>query len=229
MVYITGDMHGDIDRLFDREWRKLKSGDTVIVLGDFGFLWSGNSQEKEVIKYLGSRKYTVAFIDGTHDNYNLIQRSRKTVWKGGEVHRIHDNLFHLLRGQIYNIEGNTFFTFGGGVSEDKDMRLEQGFWWPEEIPSPEEMANGAKKLDESGKTVDCILTHEPPSFAKSAIRFRKNEDERLNKLNGYFDKISSGCEYKHWYFASMHEDKSITARHTCVFKKLIPVKFVGEA
>ena len=56
-----------------------------------------------------------------------------------------------------------------------------------------------------------------------------NPEERLNKLNGYFDKISSGCEYKHWYFASMHEDKSITARHTCVFKKLIPVKFVGEA
>ena len=64
MVYITGDMHGDIDRLYDKQLKKLKSGDTLIVCGDFGFIWDGNSQEAKILEELGSRKYNVCFVDG---------------------------------------------------------------------------------------------------------------------------------------------------------------------
>lgn len=224
MVYVTGDTHGDIDRLFDRQWRKLKAGDTVIVCGDFGFLWNDDRDEKDVIKYLGSRKYTVAFLDGTHDNFDSINRCRQTVWKGGLVHRISDNLFHLCRGQIYNIEGKSIFVFGGGESTDKDMRLDSGKWWRQEIATPEEMAEGAKRLDENEKRVDYILTHEPPAPVKSAMQLRRGETELVTKINGYFDKISRLCKFRHWYFASLHEDRTITPKHTCVFKKLIPLE-----
>lgn len=224
MVYVTGDTHGDIDRLFDRQWRKLKAGDTVIVCGDFGYLWEGDRNEKDVIKYLGSRKYTVAFLDGTHDNYDIIEKSRQTVWKGGLVHRISDNLIHLCRGQIYNIEGKTIFTFGGGESIDKDMRLENGKWWRQEIATPEEMAEGAKRLDEMGKQVDYIITHEPPAPVKSAMQLRRGETELITKINGYFDQISRLCTFKHWYFGALHEDRTITPKHSCVFKKLIPLE-----
>lgn len=224
MVYITGDLHGDIDRLFDSQWRKLKKGDTVIVCGDFGFLWDGGKEEKEVIKYLSTRKYTVAFLDGTHDNFDLISTYRQTVWKGGFVHRIGEHLFHLKRGQLFNIDGVSIFTFGGGESMDKDMRTQKGNWWREELPSPEEMADGAATLDNIGRRVDYILTHEPPSLVKSAMLLRKGETETVNKLNGYFDRISRLCEYDHWYFASLHEDRMITPKHTCVFKQLIPIE-----
>ena len=37
MVYITGDVHGDIRR-FGAPARRLKKGDTLIVCGDFGML-----------------------------------------------------------------------------------------------------------------------------------------------------------------------------------------------
>ena len=224
MVYVTGDLHGDIDRLFDREWRKLKRNDTVIACGDFGFLWDGDEKEREVLKYLSTRKYNVAFLDGTHDNYDRIATFRRTVWKGGLVHRIGDHLYHLERGQIFTIENRTIFTFGGGESIDKDMRLQAGKWWKEEIPSPSEMAAGAEKLDECERKVDYILTHEPPSKVKSAMLMRRGEIDRVNKLNGYFDQISRLCEFKHWYFGSLHEDKMITPKHSCVFKKLIPLE-----
>lgn len=224
MVYVTGDMHGDIDRLFDREWRKLKSSDTVIICGDFGFLWDSSQKERDVIKYLSTRKYNVAFLDGTHDNFELIYSARKTVWKGGLVHRIGDHLYHLERGQIFNIEGISIFTFGGGESIDKDMRLEAGKWWREELPSPAEMALGAEKLDEAERKIDYILTHEPPSKVKSAMLLRQGETDRVNKLNGYFDQISRLCTFKHWYFGSLHEDKTITPKHSCVFKNLIELK-----
>ena len=49
MIYVTGDMHGAIERLYDKEWYKLKAGDTLIVCGDFGFLWKGDAEEQKII------------------------------------------------------------------------------------------------------------------------------------------------------------------------------------
>ncbi len=224
MVYITGDMHGCLDRLYDREFRKLKKGDTLIVCGDFGFIFDGSKTESQVINYLATRKFTTAFVEGTHDNLDYINSCRTTVWHGGMVHRIKDNLFHLMRGQIYTIEGKTFFTFGGGESTDKDMRVDNGLWWREEEPTPTEMADGARVLDEAGCAVDYIITHEPPLLVKSAMLLRKGNSDRVNKLNGYFDEIGRSCSFKRWFFGSLHEDRVITPRHVCVYKKLIPAE-----
>ncbi|MBQ1989246.1 MAG: metallophosphoesterase [Clostridia bacterium] len=222
-VYITGDMHGDLERLYDKGIRKLKSGDTLIVCGDFGYIYSGSKTEKKVIDYLSTRRFVTAFVDGTHDNMDVINRKRVTYWHGGMVHRIKGNLIHLMRGQIFNIEGNSFFTFGGGESTDKDMRLDNGLWWREEEPTPAEMAGGAEKLDEAGCEVDYIITHEPPLLVKSAILMRRGDNDRVNKLNGYLEEIGRSCKFKTWYFGSLHEDRVITEHHTCIFKKTIAI------
>lgn len=223
MVYITGDMHGDIERLYDKEFRKLRRGDILIVCGDFGYIFDGSKSEKQIVNYFAKRKFITAFVEGTHDNLDKINRSRETVWKGGKVHRIKGNLLHLMRGQIFNIDGNRFFTFGGGESTDKDMRVAQGFWWRQEEPTPDEMADGARVLDEARCEVDYIITHEPPALVKSAILLRRGDNDNINKLNGYLEEIGRSCVYKRWYFGSLHEDRVITEHHTCVFKKLLPV------
>ena len=223
MIYVTGDMHGAENRLYGKEWRKLKAGDVLIVCGDFGYIWDGGKFEKEAVEYLGSRKFTVAFIDGTHENFDKINACRETYWKGGMVHRIQGNLLHLMRGQIFNIEGKSIFTFGGGESADRDIRAEQGLYWREELPSPKEMAMGAAKLDEAGCKVDYIITHEPPKLVKSAMLLREGSADRLNKLNGYFEEVGAECEFKKWYFGSLHEDRVVTPKHTCVFNKIIPL------
>lgn len=216
-------MHGNLERLYDRGFRKLKNGDVLIVCGDFGYIFSGDKTEKQVIDYLASRRFVTAFVDGTHDNMNTINKCRETYWHGGLVHRIKGNLIHLMRGQIFEISGNSYFTFGGGESTDKDMRIESGYWWREEEPTPLEMAEGARRLDEAGLKVDYIITHEPPSLVKSAMLLRNGSGDRVNKLNGYLEEIGRSCEYRHWYFGSLHEDRIITPRHTCVFKKMIPI------
>ena len=143
-------MHGCLERLYDKNFRKLKAGDVLIVAGDFGYIFDGSKTEREVIDYLSTRRFVTAFLDGTHDNMTKINSSRVTYWHGGKVHRIKGNLIHLMRGQIFSIDGHSFFTFGGGESVDKDMRIENGLWWREEEPTPQEMAEGAKNLDEVG-------------------------------------------------------------------------------
>jgi hypothetical protein len=216
-------MHGELERLYDRNFRKLKSGDILLVCGDFGYIFSGDKTEREVIDYLASRRFVTAFIDGTHDNLERINRSRVTYWHGGMVHRIKGNLIHLMRGQIFNLEGNTFFTFGGGESTDREMRREQGTWWSDEEPTALEMAQGAKALDEVGCKVDYFITHEPPSLVKSAMLLRNGVVDATNKLNGYFEEVSRSCEFKRWFFGSMHEDRVVTDKCTAVFEKIIPI------
>jgi hypothetical protein len=86
------------------------------------------------------------------------------------------------------------------------------------------MAEGAKRLDEANCRVDYIITHEPPSLVKSSMLWLKGDSDRVNKLNGYFEEIGRSCEYSHWYFGSLHEDRRITPHHTCVFRKMLPIK-----
>ena len=228
MVYITGDMHGDENRLFDKQWRKLKRGDTLIIAGDFGFLWDNSDREKEVLEYLGSRKYNVAFIDGTHENFELLSKCRETVWKGGHVRRVCGNLYNLMRGQIFNIDGFRIFTFGGGESADRDIRREHGKWWHNELPNADEFRIGAQNLDEVECKVDYIITHEPPQLLKSAMQLRTGTEQRVSKLNGFLEEVSRTCEFKHWYFGSLHEDRTLTPKFTCVFKKILPITHEGE-
>ena len=46
MIFITGDTHGDRDRLSRWQLRKLQEGDTLIICGDFGFMWNNSKSEQ---------------------------------------------------------------------------------------------------------------------------------------------------------------------------------------
>lgn len=58
MIYVTGDLHGDLKRFKDKGIKKLKKNDYLIVCGDFGFIWSGTKKEKEYLKNLAKRNIT---------------------------------------------------------------------------------------------------------------------------------------------------------------------------
>ena len=59
MIYITGDMHGDFSRFKDVKKAHVKKGDTLIVCGDFGFLWNGGKKEEAALHKIGKLPYTV--------------------------------------------------------------------------------------------------------------------------------------------------------------------------
>ena len=72
MIYVTGDLHGDPARLSDKALRRLKKGDTLLVCGDFGFVWDGSPAELKLRRKIGKQKYITIFVDGTHDNLPMI-------------------------------------------------------------------------------------------------------------------------------------------------------------
>lgn len=221
MVYITGDMHGDLSRFQSKAFRALKSGDTLIVCGDFGFLWNNSRKEQSVLRKLAAKKYNICFIDGTHENFDMLGAYDVTLWNGGKVHRIADNIYHLMRGQIFTIDGLKIFAFGGGESFDRAARKDYDTWWQEEMPSPEQLYEGAKNIDRAGCRVDVIVTHEPTARVKGMLRLEVTDTVKICGLNRYFEELSQMCQFKHWYFGAMHCDHSIPPNQTAVFKELI--------
>ena len=130
MVYITGDIHGDISFFKNPVLRRLTEKDTLLVCGDFGFIWNpDDEQEKKNLEKLKKLKYTICFADGAHENFDILDSYKPYRYKGGDTHKIADNIYHLMRGEIFEFDGKTFFVMGGGESDDIDMRLEGRSWW----------------------------------------------------------------------------------------------------
>ena len=71
MVYITGDMHGE-QRLNDviEFSKRNKNVTSLIILGDFGGIWKNN--DFTIISKLSKLKIDILFIDGNHENFDLL-------------------------------------------------------------------------------------------------------------------------------------------------------------
>ena len=221
MIYVTGDTHADAARLSPQNLRKLKENDTLIICGDFGFLWNGDKKEEKILRELGSRKYHICFIDGTHENFKLLNEAPTVEWRYGKVKSIYGNLRYLLRGELYHMEGMKVFVMGGGESPDMDMRVGTEHWSREEMPSKEELYHGLANIEKAHFDVDFIFTHEPPLKTKEFLGLSGDGEIRVSALNSYFDEIGKICKYKKWYFGSMHLDKKISQTHIAVFRDIL--------
>lgn len=125
MIYVTGDTHGhlrQIQKLEEYYCHSWTEKDFLIICGDFGFIFADDEEEKRVLDELEKRPYTILFVDGNHENFPAIFRYPEEIWNGGRVHRIRKNILHLMRGQVFEIDGKSFFTFGGAYSIDKEYR-----------------------------------------------------------------------------------------------------------
>lgn len=220
MVYVTGDMHGDMERFSGKAMRKLKKGDTLIVCGDFGFVWNGTRQEQRNLRKLARKKYTVAFLDGAHENFEALAAYPEAEWNGGTVRRLADNILYLTRGSLYTIEDERYFVMGGG-ERDKDRAEAAEENRESALPGAQELQQGLRRLSQAGNRVDYILTHEPSGKAGAYVIPNRR---RSGGLDIYFDGIEQTVAYRCWYFGSIHADKRITARHIAVYKEVLPVK-----
>lgn len=219
MVYVTADLHGDLDRLREAE-KKLRRKDTLIVLGDFGFLWSGDKAERKLLHRLGKRRYTLLFLDGVHENFDLLEEFPIVEYQGGRARQLGDRLYQLLRGECYTIGGHSMLCMGGGESEDLIDREEGRTWWRQELPSEEEMQHCRDTLSAHGGRVDYILTHTPPYRLR---RFLIGEEAETNRLETFLDEIAQNAYYRCWYFGRFHMDRAIGAKAAAVYRKVLPM------
>ena len=188
MIYLTGDCHGEFGR-FSKKQRmrlpfELTPDDFVVICGDMGLLWAEDKEFAYYQKWLSALPFTILWIQGNHENYDLIAKYPVCMWHGGKVrHIVPDKIILLERGQVFTIEEKRFFTFGGASTHDiqggildktsptyeKDRRRanKRGLpyrvrgvsWWAQELPSEQEMQEGRENLRKAGSQVDYVITH----------------------------------------------------------------------
>ena len=233
-LYVTGDTHGEDARFVYEGFgynRDLKEGDILFVCGDFGFIGDDSYHERTYLNYLANEKeYTICFVDGNHENFDLINSFPVSEWNGGMVHIIRKNrkgipkIIHLMRGQGYTIYGKKIFTFGGAYSIDKYMRTPGISWWEQEMPTDEEMQEGNSNLERHGYKVDYILTHTAPE--ETMYRYHPNHEHEV-RLNNYLEHVREDTEYKHWYFGHLHRDEDTWRNQTVLWFDVIDM-LTGE-
>lgn len=218
-ILITGDMHSEGDgQLFVT---KNFDNPILIVCGDFGYIWSGDYEENMELDSLNNYyNCTILFIDGNHENFNLINKYPVKYWNGGWVHEIRPNILHLMRGEVFQIEGKTFAVMGGAESVDKVMRIEGESWWKDEIPNIGEWASLISNLDVIDWKVDYFLSHTAPTSIVKEMFGKNSKEEAVTQM---LEKVRKKVVVKYnWYFGHMHKKWiSKDKKFRCIYKDVI--------
>lgn len=249
MIYVTGDTHGRFGRLQPGLYGQpqLTAEDTLIICGDFGGIWMGDEAEEEKLNALTKLPYTILFADGNHENYDLLDAYPVSEWHGGKVQIIRPNLIHLMRGQIYDIEGKSFFVMGGAACHDvfngildpeepdfpqkyrrlraagRFFRVKGASWWERELPSEEELAEGLENLRKREMQVDYVITHCAPDTVQTAfsVVFGRN-DYPQNRLTAYLGELYDTVTYKGWFCGHYHVRAEL-GKVTILYENTVPI------
>ena len=223
MIFITGDLHGHVDKSklntqsFPQQ-KELTKDDFVIIAGDFGGIWDESRSENWLLRWLEKKRFTTLFVDGNHENFDLLNSYPVTAWKGGNVHEVRPGILHLMRGQVLQIEGMKFFTFGGADSIDKHYRKEGVSWWPQERPAEEEFDEGMNNLAKHNYSVDYVISHTAPlNIAEQLTACSTLLDPATIMLSVFQEKIS----FKRWYFGHFHQDTTL-GNYTALYQEVVP-------
>lgn len=246
MIYVTSDCHADLSRFEAEsfpEQKEITKDDYVIVCGDFSMVWDLDHEsewEKEKLDWMEEKPFTTLFCDGNHENFDRLYDYPVEMWHGGKVHKIRPHVIHLMRGQVYDIEGKTFFVMGGasstmipgGIREKGtgdadfvprnaldpdsyvDYHVEHEDWWKEELPSEKECREGLRNLGKYENTVDYIISHCASNSTQIEMKVRPDTDIATD----YLEQIKNTVAFGHWYFGHYHREQEVNEKETCLYK-----------
>lgn len=250
MIYITGDCHAEFRKFSTDnfpEQKEMTRDDYVIVCGDFG-IWHDTPEERYWLDWLSKKSFTLLFVDGNHENFDRLYGDEfPTVeFHGGKAHRIRDNVFHLMRGYVFDLCGKKFFAFGGASSHDIDdgildednfedyeefrdtinrwykqrkmFRINHISWWEQELPTEEEMQFGLKTLGENSNKVDFIISHCCPQ--QIALVFSRG-CYQADDLTRYFNVIADTVDFTRWFFGHYHDNQVVMSKFIMLYEQIV--------
>lgn len=250
MIYVTGDCHQNFRKFNTKifpEQKEMTKEDYVIICGDFGGVWNKeveNKEEKHLLDWLEEKPFTTLFVDGNHENFDRLYSYPVELWHGGKVHKIRPSVIHLMRGQIYEIDGKSFFTFGGASSHDiesgildpedpdfkekkkwldrewRSYRVNHITWWAQELPSEEEMQEGRANLAAHDNQVDFIVTH---CCATSTQMLIDEQKLKPDIETDYLEEIKQMIQFKKWFFGHYHDNRNVSKKEILIYEQFVRI------
>lgn len=247
MIYATGDTHGNFQR-FDPEHfpeqAQMTRDDFMIICGDFGGVWEGGKKDARSLNRLENLPFTTLFVSGNHENFDLLRKYPIEEWNGGKVQRIRPHVIHLMRGQIFDLQGYSFFTMGGARSHDIDdgilnpnapdfeeqywalrrmgarFRVNHHSWWKQELPSQSEYEEGRRNLERIHYKVDYIITHCAPS---SIVDILGDGGYIHDHLTDFLEEVKEKSKFHYWLFGHYHDNRIIDDRFVLLWEQMVQV------
>lgn len=149
-----------------------------------------------------------------------------------------------MRGQLYEIEGRTFFTMGGAQRHDiedgildpdapdyketlhrlrtqgrRRFRVLGHSWWLEELPSEQEYRTAVETLDRANWKVDYVITHCAPTSIVRAL----NRHNRPDALTDFLEMVNKKLDFQAWFFGHYHSNQIVTPKHTLLWEQIIQI------
>lgn len=227
MVYVTGDLHGDFERVSRLcvEQQTTKH-DVLIVLGDAGINYWGDKRDRQNKEFLQSLPITLFCIHGNHENrprnidsYRIIDMADVSPLPNccGPVYQEPDfpNILFAIDGAEYIFDYTPVLTLGGAYSVDKIHRLKNGLnWWPDEQMDEERMSlvreliSICRLYDHS---IPYILSHTCPEKYVPTEAFlpyvdQSSVDRRTEK---FFDEVHEMLPEATWLCGHWHINKVV--------------------
>jgi len=208
---IAGDFHGNhiwakkvIDEAIKRNINK------IIQVGDFG-IWPGKEGQEYLYilnRYLVKHDVKLYFLPGNHEDWNQLDlwSQEGPITDEGFIH-ILDNIYYTNKINMWIWEGKKFGVIGGAVSIDKNLRIPQISWWPQENLSAMEMSG----IVNMSRKIDYLFTHDAPSNIPFDWLIPHKESEQHRKL---FDIIGYLYQPKKWFHGHYHMYQEYTFKHS---------------
>lgn len=230
-LFFTGDCHGSLElkKLSNKRWplaRELDRSDIVCILGDAAFMWDNTPETKYWDDWTEQRQFTTIACLGNHENYPAIRVLPAEQWCGGTVRKVRPHVMYLETGEIFNINGFSFFVMNGATSIDKHLRTEGKNWWSDEIPSYEMFEYAANNLHAHGMKVDYILSH---TTSNRTIQKFDKWFPQFDPVTNFLDKfVEEEVDFRANLFGHFHQDRTIDNKHILLYNDIIELLSNGE-
>lgn len=213
MIYLTGDTHGEFERiaLFCNRMKTTKD-DIMIILGDAGINFYGGWRDQHKKEYLSKLPITFLCIHGNHEQRPAtIATYTEKEWRGGCVYaeEQYPDLLFAKDGEVYDLNGKRVIAIGGAFSIDWMMRIPGRSWWPDEHPSEEIKARVEEQLQRFNWKMDIVLSHTVPlSYEPVEVFIPGIDQTKIDKsTEQWLDAIERRLTYEKWYAGHYHTAK----------------------
>ena len=214
MIYYTGDIHGNNDRIVEFCHRfSFTSEDVIVILGDVGANYYRDEKDRALKESFARLPPTILCIHGNHEIRPRNIPTYKTMdWHGGTVwyEDEYPNLLFAKDGEIYDLDGVSHLVIGGAYSVDKFYRIARNYgWWEDEQPSEDIKAYVEAQV--TNHHVDVILSHTCPfKYEPTEVFLPFIDQSQVDAgTEHWLDTIEERADYKAWLCGHWHVDKRI--------------------
>lgn len=188
-------------------------------------VWDNSAEERYWLEWLDDKPWTTLWIDGNHENFNMLKKYPVENWHGGKIQKITYSIFHLCRGNIFEIDGKRVFAFGGAESHDKHMTVKKFSLYTAWKRMRNDYIHIPVRRFKSLPAVSYFLhiwkLFFPHCNTKFAILFTRN------RLTDFFDEVDKKTNFKLWFSGHYHRSGVYYQNHILIYNDIVKLTDTG--